>query len=312
MIVSLCIAATCGSLAIPRQEGGPAKAPDPKPAAIVPQPPQAAMTIAPKSGSAILSIKSPLFPGDELEFVTCEAVLDGTRDFGIYPIQLDAKEWKVEDGRCSWTWTFPEGFHIDFSATPEDGSVLLKYTLRNESEKALGRVQLIPCLPTMGAPSFYPGTPEEARRSTSGRQARTGRDDYTQLYERLWLWSKGKKFSYASSKLGRGEKHLAFMRAGEEPIQWSWFVNSEETFDVPLLAVESKDGKRVLAIGVEKAIWTCSNCGDGRACVHLFPYLGRVEPGKSASVTARIYLMEGGPDDARKRFEKDFPKAAGG
>ena len=302
MILALGLAATLGSRAAPIQEsGGATQAPEPRPAKIA---------LEPRSGSGVLRIRSPLLPDDALELVGCETVLDGTRDFGMYPLKLEPKDWMVEDGRCSWSSTFQEGFQLDFSATPEPDSVLVEYTLRNDMKEALERVQVILCLPTMGAPAFYPGTPEEARQGNEGRKARTGRHDYTQLYERMYLWSEGKKFTFASSKLGREEKHLAFLRKGGEPFQWSWFVNSEETFDVPLLAVESRDKEHVLALGMEKAIWTCTNCGDGRACVHLFPYLGRIAPGKSASVAGRIYLMKGGPDDVLARFKKDFPKAA--
>lgn len=301
MILALGIAATLVSATASRQEaGGATRAPEPRPAAIA---------LEPVSGSGVLRIKSPLLPDDALELVGCETVLDGLKDFGMYPLKLEPGDWKIEDGRCSWSWTFKQGFQLDFSAAPEADSVLVKYTLRNDGKEALERVQVILCLPTMGAPTFYPGTPEEARQGNQGRKARTGRHDYTQLYERAYLWSKGQKFTFASAKLGRDEKHIAFMRQGEEPFQWSWFVNSEETFDVPLLAIESHDKKHALALGFEKAIWTCTNCGDGRACVHLFPYLGRIAPGKSVTVAGRIYLMEGGPDDVLARFKKDFPKA---
>ena len=306
MLGSLCVVIASTVLPLPFQDaGGAGHAP---PHAPPEHPP--AITLEPRSGSGVLRIRSPLLPDETLDLVACESLLDGTKDFGLYPLKLEPKDWKVENGRCAWTWPFKEGFRLDFSAAPEKDSVLFQYTLANETKEPLEKVQVFLCLPTMGAPSFYPGTAEEAKKSPEGRQARVGRSDYTDLFERLHLWSKGKPFSFASTKLGRAEKRVGYTRKGEELFQWSWFVGGEETFDLPLLAVTSRDGKRSLALGLERAIWACTNCGDGRACVHLLPFLGRIGPGATATVKGRIYLVEGGLDDALARFKKDFPKAA--
>jgi hypothetical protein len=39
----------------------------------------------------------------------------------------------------------------------------------------------------------------------------------------------------------------------------------------------------------------------------LFPYIGTLTPGQQATVTGRLYDLEGGADLVLDRFRKDFP-----
>ncbi|MCX6913533.1 MAG: beta-galactosidase [Verrucomicrobia bacterium] len=96
------------------------------------------------------------------------------------------------------------------------------------------------------------------------------------------------------------------MQNGAAPVKWGWWVNSPETFDPPLIALTSRDRKKTIALAFERAIWASSNTGDDRACFHLFPWFGRIEPGKSVTVRGRLYVLKGGPNDALKRFRRDF------
>jgi len=266
------------------------------------------ISIAARAGdpSSALVVRSSLLPDSSLELLTCEALLDGDKDFGMFPVKLTPQDWKTEGESLSYVFDDPQGLHLRFVATPEQDSVKLEYTLTNGSKETLARAHLHPCLPTVGAATFYPGTQAEAQTGREGRVARVGRKDFSELYERLFLWSKGDKFSFRSTELGKSEVHTAFMFKNEAAVEWNWWKNDQKTFDVPLIALESKDGKHVLALGFEHALWASSNVGDWRACMHLFPSFGKIAPGKSATVKGRLYLLPGKAEDALKRFRADF------
>lgn len=265
-----------------------------------------------ETGSAsALRFESALLPGESLELVTAETILERAKgDFGVFSIKPGKAEWKTEKGELAYVWRTPEGLTLSFRARPEGDSIALEYTLENGTEGNLERLLVHPCLPTQGSVAFFPGTSDQAVLGKGGRAARVGKNDYTELWTRVFLWSKGKPFRFADSKLAKEEKHLAFMLDKTEPIEWSWWKNGEQTFDLPLIAVESKDKKHVLALGFEKALWASSNGGDPRACVHVFPSFGNLAKGAKATVHGRLYLLEGDAAAARERFLADFPALA--
>jgi len=128
------------------------------------------------------------------------------------------------------------------------------------------------------------------------------------ITQKLIFWSGERQFSFAETKLAASEPHLSLMQNGAVPVKWGWWVNSPQTFDPPLIALTSRDRKKTIALAFERAIWASSNTGDDRACFHLFPWFGRIEPGQSVTVRGRLYVLRGGPQEAIKRFRKDFPK----
>ena len=90
-------------------------------------------------------------------------------------------------------------------------------------------------------------------------------------------------------------------------MNWAWWVNGPETFDVPLIAVASKDGRFTAGLGFQDGLWATVNASDDRACFHLFPHFGALKPGQSATVEGRFYLLKGTPKDMLTKFQKDFP-----
>ena len=263
--------------------------------------------------SSEINFKTELLPGELFQLVTAEAVLERTRmDFGVFATKLTKDDWKVAGETYSYAWKSPDCLALSFSARPEGDAIVLEYTLENGTPTALERLQIHPCLPTQGSAAFFPGTVEQAVLGSGGRAARAGKHDYTELWSRLFLWTDGRKWPFAKSALAKEEKHLSFGKKNEEATDWSWWKNGIETFDLPLIAAESKDGKHVLALAFEKSIWASSNGGDPRACIHLFPYFGRLKPGEKSTVRGRLYVLEGGADMALERFKKDFPKLVKG
>jgi hypothetical protein len=298
----------------PRAEPQPAPAEerqDPAPAPPAAEEKPARMTLQPNEGGkaspSTLWIASPLLPEARLGLVTCEAVLEKRGDLGLYVVRPQAADWDAKDGAYAYTWRIGGEVELGFRAEPGADSVLLEYTAKNISKAPLKRVQLHPCLPTAGAPEFYPGS---AAQASGGRAAQQGVKDVRELWSRLFLWRDGKRFPFDASSHAKAEKHLAYVRVGAPTTNWSWWVNAKEEFDLPLVALASKDGAKTLALGFETANWASSNAGDPRACFHLFPWIGDLAPGESRSVRGRLYLIAGSPDAARERFLKDFPALA--
>jgi len=108
----------------------------------------------------------------------------------------------------------------------------------------------------------------------------------------------------------RRQVHVSLRPQGEAPIQWAWWVNSTNTFDEPLFALASRDGQWTAGLWFERAVWASSNAGDDRACFHLFPLFGRIEPGASATVRGAFDLQRGSPEELRKcvRLLREAPR----
>ncbi len=124
--------------------------------------------------------------------------------------------------------------------------------------------------------------------------------DYTELLTRLFLWSDHRLFRLDATEHDRRQVHLALMPEGEAPIRWAWWINSTHTFDEPLIALTSREGRWTTGLWFERAAWASGNTGDDRACFHLFPLLGRIEPGASATVRGAFWLLRGGPEELHR------------
>jgi hypothetical protein len=259
------------------------------------------------SEAAGLNISHPDLPGNIFDFRTCETVLDGNRDFGLFLVKLTppgtarGPTWSTNAGRFSYEWTYEEGITVRFEATPRAGYVAVAYTIINRTATPLERVHLHTCVTTTEAPAFFPPL---TSRIASQLPAPTPDKDYTELLTRLFLWSDGRAFPLSATEYGRRQVHLSLMPKGEAPIQWAWWVNSTNTFDEPLIALASRDGQWTAGLWFERAVWASSNAGDDRACFHLFPLFGRIEPGASATVHGAFHLQRGGPEELRQRANR--------
>ncbi len=257
-----------------------------------------------------LNVSSPLLPDNTFPFLSCEAVVYGDgQSTPLFEVKLSEEpgvsepHWIIEDGSYSYVWTYAEGIKVEFSAAPLDGALKLGYTLTNVSGQEFKRVILHTCIPTTEAPLFFPGFTE----SPVHEPGKTG--NYMGFYDRTFLWSQGQAFTVGQTQNGKSEIHLSFTRAGQPPVEWGWWRNGPETFGLPFIAVQSRDGRFTAALGFEAAEWISCNGGDDRACFHLFPLFGDLKPGKSRTVEGRFYLMPGTHEDALAQFTKDMPLA---
>jgi hypothetical protein len=75
---------------------------------------------------------------------------------------------------------------------------------------------------------------------------------------------------------------------------------------LPLVMVQTADGKHTSALGFERAHSIFSSIGN--RCYHADPFFGfDLKPGEERHIRGRLYMMEGSPTDAIGRFTKDFP-----
>jgi len=177
--------------------------------------------VSPHPGSEAggLNISHPELSENVFDFRTCEAVLDGNRDFGLFRVKLalpgsaDGQAWFTNSSSKGYQWRYPEGVEV----------------------------------------------------------------------------------------------HLSLMPHGEPPIHWAWWINATNTFDEPLIALQSRDGRWTAGLSFERAAWASANTGDDRACFHLFPAFGRIEPGGSATTSGAFWLLRGSPEDLRRRIRQTRP-----
>jgi hypothetical protein len=265
----------------------------------------------PESTAGGLTVTHPQLPGNALAYLSCEGVLFGipvqsTPLFLVRPAEDSTpveKRWMRSDSAYAYTWEYDEGIRVEFEATPIREGLRLKYTLHNTSQAPMQRVLLHTCIPTTHAPAFFPTRPEPRP------DAPASDEDYTEFYDRTFLWYEGRQFSFGQTEKGRKEVHLSLNHAGDMPIEWGWWVNGPERFDVPLIAVESLDGQFTTALGFERAGWATCNGGDDRACFHLFPDFGDLQPGESSTVRGCFYLMRGTAENALQRFNREFKRS---
>lgn len=247
-------------------------------------------------------------PGNTLAYLSCEGVVFGepAQSTPLFEVQIaddpqsNGVHWKREGGEHSYTWRYDNGIQVEFRGSPQASGLCLYYKVKNTSESPLKRVIVHTCIPTTEAPSFF----SEFQEGAVHEEGKTG--NYMGFYDRAFLWYGEKRFSIGQSEKGRDEIHLSFTRKGQPPVEWGWWVNGPETFDVPLIAVQSKDGAFTTALGFESAEWASCNGGDDRACFHLFPLFGDLQPGESREVRGCFYLMRGTPEDVLKTFMTDF------
>lgn len=268
-----------------------------------------ALNVSPRPGSEAggLNIAHPALPGNVFDFRTCEGVLDGNRDFGLFRVKLGMPgtnpppAWATNRHGFHYQWTYPEGISVRLEAIPRAECVEVLYTVVNGTPAPLQRVHLHTCVTTTGAPAFFPPlTTGHASQLPVG----TRDQDYTELLDRLHLWSEGRAFALSGTRLGRTQVHLSLMPRSESPIEWGWWVNVTNTFDEPLVALASRDGQWTAGLWMERPAWASANTGDDRACFHLFPLFGRIEPGASATVRGAFWLIRGTPEDWRQRVRR--------
>ena len=270
------------------------------------------LNIRPRGNAGNVNITSSLLPGNVFDFRTCEGVISENRDFGLFTVHLKESDWSISERSLSYEWRYDAGIRVSVSIETFDDFLKLGYKVANETDQTLKRVQIHPCIPTTEAPAFWPPPerPPNGAETHFYQDRRLGqrpcRSVHFDLFTRLHLWTGNKLIRYCDLQSAKYEVHLSLMRAGESPFEWAWWNNDPATFDLPFIALTSRDSKFVLAYGFESSIWSSANVGDDRACFHLFPFFGDIGPGRESESRGLLYLFQGTPDGAKDRFLTDI------
>ena len=122
------------------------------------------IAIRPGSEAGAINVRSPDSSGDVLDFRTCEGVVVGSQEFGLFQVKLPAKfgdgdkSWRRDGNTWSYSWPYAQGVTVRIAVEPDGDSLRLKYTIRNTGSNTLDAVQLHTCIPTTEAPGFFPPT----------------------------------------------------------------------------------------------------------------------------------------------------------
>ena len=92
---------------------------------------------------------------------------------------------------------------------------------------------------------------------------------------------------------------------GFVPIVHRDFAWSDVEAKVPVVLVESADGKYTVGVGFERSHTIFS--GAHNSCFHADPYFGAdIGPGEERRVRGRLYLVEGTAGEVLARFREEF------
>jgi hypothetical protein len=90
------------------------------------------------------------------------------------------------------------------------------------------------------------------------------------------------------------------------PDGWRRYPDAAPDMDVPLIACQSLDGRKLLALGWEKPARASHG---GHLCIHLHPMIAEeLPPGEWASSRGVTYVLEGSLDDLLERYRQDFSR----
>lgn len=258
------------------------------------------VSIVSGSRSGGLSIAHGDSPDERIEFRSCETILSGNRDLGLFQVELGdadselACRWRKSGNGYRYDWCFDPGVIVSFAAEPRNDCLQLCYGIKNCTSRPLTQVSLHPCVVTTAAPSFAGETTAATRLRKTPIHA--------EMYQRLWLWSRGRSFSFGSLPGSDREPHLAVMRAGQPRIEWAWWTNADATFDAPLIALANRARSMTVGLWFERAIWASANVGDARSCFHLFPFFGSLKSGERAEVRGTLVWSTASIDELHQRL----------
>ena len=82
------------------------------------------VSIRPGSEAGGLNVRSPHCPEDVFDFRTCEGVVVGSKDFGLFQVKLPAnfgdgqKSWRRDGDTWSYSWPYAQGVTVHIAVDP--------------------------------------------------------------------------------------------------------------------------------------------------------------------------------------------------
>ncbi|MFC1713634.1 hypothetical protein ACFL6S_08200, partial [Candidatus Poribacteria bacterium] len=201
-------------------------------------------------------------------------------------------DWQVDPdtGAISYQCQLPNKVEFSGRITPGTDELDLEFTVKNGTDAELSRLGTQFCLVQSPCPTF--STPELTNTYI--------------LHDGKWLALSDSTFKKSIPDKPPWIIGSVKDRPGPKPGAShpdAWYV-CHEPADAPLIATVSRDGAHVLAIAWSTGRSVMSN--GWIPCLHADPVLPNCTPVESVSVKGKIYLLTGGLDDLRARYEQDF------
>lgn len=133
--------------------------------------------------------------------------------------------------------------------------------------------------------------------------------DDADLMSRMYFLSGGSWTTLASCADGNA-RNIQFVKGGPSPdvegemAASGWRTIHDPRPEIPLIACVSKDGQWVAGTAAENGASICNNANDSHRCMHSH---GSVALRRDSPATLRVnaYLVRGGLEDVRRRYERD-------
>ena len=262
-----------------------------RPVARKPEPPQRqAVEIVPPWGTeGHLTIRFPETLHSNLGLL----FIDHYRPDMLPVVELDRiPDWQIdpETGAISYLCQLPNGIEFSGKLIPGEDAVDMKFAVKNGTDSELNSLNLQFCLVQSSFPDFSIPELTNTYILHDGKWIALADTTFRKMVPDKPPWIIGSVIGRPGPKPGKS-------------LEKAWYV-CHEPADMPLIATVSRDGKRVLAITWPSGRSVMSN--GWIPCLHADPILPNCPPGESVSVDGRLYLVTGGLDELKARYEKDF------
>ena len=235
-----------------------------------------------------VNLKLPGLDGT-LSLTLPEVINDGTRRIVYTDTNLKQVSWqKQPDGSISSSWRKPGLAAYELSATPSSDGLLIKWTITNLEQAPWRDSSGNICMRSKGVKDLFDPTGE-----------------------RTFLRSQGKWVPVRDAWDQRG--NTWFMPPGLEPLEimrphlasGDWKMGRLRP-DEGIIAVQSADGRTVIAQAWHKSRYLIANIKENYACTESPPYFGDIGPGETLQATAMIYCLRGGLADLESKYRADL------
>lgn len=203
--------------------------------------------------------------------------------------------WELnEDGSLAYRCELEMGVVLTAKLTPGRDDVSIVYSLENHAGRPLGNMGTQFCFIENEADAFADPRAERTFIVVNGE------------FQALGATRPG---------LSAGETQPLFIATNTKDREPFYTLTMERSWtaavqaDLPLIALVSKDGSRVVGLTFDNAYKIMTNCEI--PCMHADPMFDDCPDGGCVEIRGRVYFVEGGLGDLLARFRRDFPEWAG-
>jgi len=242
----------------------------------------------PQGDTPTVELRLPPLEGSVVLTVP-EVINDATRRLVYTYSNLKHVHWQAKpDGAISSAWRQEGLAAYQLTLRPEADGVLLDWTITNLSPEmwkdSAGNI----CMQSHGLPAFF---------APSGDRIFLRRDGRWVAARNSWVQPGCNWY------LPPGRVAYPLMRPLIE--DGSWKVSRFQP-DEAIVAVQSRDGRWVLAQGWGQSPYFIVNVHEHYQCCEAPPLLGDIGPGQTVHARGKIYWFQGGLDDLESKYQADL------